>query len=253
MPLTITVTSDTDKATLIKAGKLMLELAGFEAPASVQVPMPTVEVRAGAGVAPLSMVEKHVWPEDHAPVVVPPAPPVAVPAPPVAPPAPNGIQTDKDGLPWDGRIHSSSHAFNADGTWRQRRNLPEGLREQVEAELRQTMQIFPSTNAGVSPPPVEAPPVVMPPFVGSAVPPVPPVPTIPTVSAGAALIASPSNAATFVNLMKRITVGFTTPGSGITQGSIDAACQKVGIPNLPMLAQRPDLVGSVATELGIAL
>lgn len=56
-----------------------------------------------------------------------------------ASPAPVGDRRglDRDGLPWDERIHSSGeNAKNKDGTWRQRRNLPDGLRAQVEAELR---------------------------------------------------------------------------------------------------------------------
>lgn len=42
---------------------------------------------------------------------------------------------DSQGLPWDSRIHSSSKKTKADGTWKLARGLPEGLAQQVTAEL----------------------------------------------------------------------------------------------------------------------
>lgn len=44
--------------------------------------------------------------------------------------------TDKNGLPWDERIHSSNKALNADGTWRRRRGVDDDTVAQVEAELK---------------------------------------------------------------------------------------------------------------------
>lgn len=48
--------------------------------------------------------------------------------------------TDKNGLPWDERIHSSSRAINADGTWRYRKNVPDETKQAVEAELSALMK-----------------------------------------------------------------------------------------------------------------
>lgn len=48
--------------------------------------------------------------------------------------APAGL--DSSGLPWDERIHSSSKAQNADGTWRYKRGGDLDERKRVEAELR---------------------------------------------------------------------------------------------------------------------
>ena len=42
---------------------------------------------------------------------------------------------DKDGLPWDERIHSSNHKLNADGRWQRRRNVEDTYYNQVKAEL----------------------------------------------------------------------------------------------------------------------
>jgi hypothetical protein len=95
---------------------------------------------------------------------------------------------DKDaaGLPWDARIHSSSKALNADGTWRVRRGLNPVIKNQVEAELRAPK--VPAMPGNVPPappapaaagsdtvavvpppaPPVTAPPVPVPPPVASS-------------------------------------------------------------------------------------
>lgn len=44
-------------------------------------------------------------------------------------------QLDKDGIPWDKRIHASSKALLKDGCWRRRRNLDVAVYQQVKAEL----------------------------------------------------------------------------------------------------------------------
>jgi hypothetical protein len=45
-------------------------------------------------------------------------------------------ETDAAGLPWDERIHASTKALNADGTWRRRRNIDTTEIARVEAELK---------------------------------------------------------------------------------------------------------------------
>jgi len=190
-----------------------------------------------------------------APPIAPVAPP---PAPVVAPVIPQaaGIDVDTHGLPWDGRIHSSSKAKIADGSWRQKRNLDPDLLSRVTAELKRTMQL-PGAVAPtvVPPPPFVQPAVVLAPAPTNITPSVP-VPPIPP-SAGAATTASPNNAATtaspnsFLTLMKGITAGYAN--KTITQEMINAAVTRAGVPSLPMLAQRHDLIPGVATELGVAL
>lgn len=92
---------------------------------------------------------------------------------------------DKNGLPWDQRIHSSSKNLNADGTWRYLRvtkaedkDAFEALKLQVEAELRGAAPAdqtppppppVPDANAQTPPPP---PPVAQ---TEQAPPPPPPV------------------------------------------------------------------------------
>lgn len=61
---------------------------------------------------------------------------------------------DVNGLPWDERIHSSSRAVNADGSWRAKRGVDSGLVAAVEDELRAV-----AVHEAVSAPIPPAPPV----------------------------------------------------------------------------------------------
>lgn len=190
--------------------------------------------------APVTPVLEVVAATQQPQPTVPPVPVMATPVAPPVPPAP-GIDVDKNGLPWDGRIHASSRAQNADGTWRQKRGVEDALVQTVEAELRQTMGIGQPAAVPVPPP-----------FVAPVAPPVPPAITTPdTVSAGATPIASPSDAQmTFPVLMQKITSKFAT--KELSQEQIQAAVASVGLPSLPMLGSRPDLVPQVAIALGVA-
>ena len=249
------------KGDLVKVAKFMLEFAGYSEPAPVAAPV----VAAPA---------QHVWPEDVAPTAAfAPGPVKMVTAPPVAnvapvPPAPQapGIEVDAQGMPWDNRIHSGSRAKVADGSWRQKRNLDPNLLAQVEGELRATMGLpaqepvsapapAPVSPAGAfapaAPEPVTAVVPVPPPFVAAVVAPPVPATTTPILTTGVTPTASPSNPVTFPALMQKITQAFIA--KTLDQATIQGACQQVGLPSLPMLASRPDLVGQVATILGIAL
>ena len=97
-----------------------------EAPAA---PGPAEVFGSAAAPAPFLSV-----PSAAAPVAAPTAP--TPPALPVA--APGAAPTlDKDGVPWDGRIHGSTKSLNADGTWRRKRNTADAEFEAVKASLLQ--------------------------------------------------------------------------------------------------------------------
>lgn len=70
----------------------------------------------------------------------PPVPGMQTVTPPLPPIETKTPATDHNGLPWDERIHSSSRAINADGTWRYRKNVPDETKQAVEAELRGLVQ-----------------------------------------------------------------------------------------------------------------
>jgi len=66
------------------------------------------------------------------------------------------VEIDKNGLPWDERIHSSSKSKNADGTWRGRKGVPPQQITKVKAELlagRQSgaVNIAPAAGNAVAP------------------------------------------------------------------------------------------------------
>lgn len=63
-------------------------------------------------------------------------------------PAPGGV--DAEGYPWDERIHASSRATVADGTWRKKRGVDEALVAEVRAEWDAKLR------ATVPAPPTEA-------------------------------------------------------------------------------------------------
>lgn len=113
-----------------------------------------------------------------APASIPPPPPAAsvVPSPPpaAATPAPAAAAVDAKGLPWDERIHASSRAKIADGSWRMKRGVQSHVIEAVEAELRAQMGFVgqsgstaafdaaPADGASVPPPPAAPAPAPAP-------------------------------------------------------------------------------------------
>lgn len=181
-------------------------------------------------------------PNDSTPVV-PPVPPV--PAAPTVAPA-SSANVDKIGMPWDERIHAGTKAKNADGTWRTKRGVDQGLLATVTAELKQLMA------AG----PIEKPW----PFAATAVPNVtPPPPAPPTIQmiaqAGTPAFATPeaavaklASAATFADLMASIPdLIAVTP---MTFVHVTAACTELGLPNgVQGLHQRADLIPQLVSKL----
>lgn len=182
---------------------------------SVPVPLPPVPSTADA-TAPISApVDPQVFSAE--PMSAPPVPSVLVPPVPSALAADASLVLDASGLPWDERIHSSSRAFIAGGVWRQRRNLPDGEKLRVEAELRTRMGA-PAQSAAPLPPVPVAPAVV----------PVPSPPATPTSTQPAAALA-----ATWIDL-----VGHVTANAGIVSPEeITALCDKHGFPGGIMFMQ----------------
>lgn len=122
-----------------------------------------------------------------APVSVPEAPVAVTPAPvvPEAPAPEIPRMLDSKGTPWDVRIHSSSKATNADGTWRRGRNVALEDFNRVMAEIAPHVAPVPVPAAPVPVPPVPAPA----PATAVATVPVPPVPVAPAAPASAAITA----------------------------------------------------------------
>lgn len=185
----------------------------------------------------------------------PPVPaPVPVPAPtlPSADTAPTGAPAvDKAGLPWDGRIHSSSKVFVADGTWRQKRGTPPELLAQVEAELRQVMGLpAPAAPAAAVPQPPVPPTVPTSVFGAGAVAAglpqpslVPQPPAAPTAPAAPAAGGDPT---TFAELMLWLTPHMP---HRLPPDTLNAMLAANGVPSLHGLIARPDLVPVMVAQL----
>lgn len=193
------------------------------------------------------------------------------------------VDLDSEGLPWDGRIHSSSRQkLVKGGGWKKIRGVDPELVEKVEAELRQALAAGkPASSAGAPSNPIASPaanpapvtiataPATPPAGViapsatapeSQIAPPPPPVApveapaipftptatgtaqTAPTAVAPATTTGSPSN---FPEFMRALT------SKGYSAESVSAVVQSFGLPNLPTLATRPDLIPDIAAALGL--
>lgn len=83
-----------------------------------------------------------------------PSPSTLAPAPAPVAPAATGVQLDKDGLPWDSRIHSdAAEKLTKTGVWKTRKNLPDGYKAQIEAELKAVMAAGKPSGVALTPTP----------------------------------------------------------------------------------------------------
>lgn len=164
------------------------------------------------------------------------------------------VELDKNGLPWDVRIHAKADggggSKNKDGTWRTKRGVDPALVDSVTAELRRVMAL-----PGAAPAP----------FVGNAIPHVPAPPAPPAPPAGdtflvgvappgapvgfqepatpAAPVVAAAPAVNFLELAGKI--GAAVASGKLTQTEIVTACNTFGLADLTQLPLRPELVPSV--------
>ena len=248
---------DTADAGLVELGKLQhdhestMPAAAFgevdEAAAAFGAPQAPLTVGQAFGQSPVGNVQQS-------PAIIAPPPVNLGPVSSVAPATSAGVELDKMGLPWDNRIHAESKGKIADGTWRKKRNLDPTMLAQVEAELRQLMgapgvaPLAPST-APIAPTPPLAPaaPVtanlptasVSQPVAAPLPPAVAPAPVAGEVPADARGM--------FVALVGRASAAIQ--GQKVTQAEVNQCCADAGVPALPLLANRLDLVAQVAAHI----
>lgn len=161
---------------------------------------------------------------------------------PAAPPVSSVAEVDKNGLPWDERIHASSRAKIADGTWRMKRGVQQHVVDTVEAELRgQSFQ--PGTIA--DPAAYEAAKAARTiREIQPDAPPAPPGPPAPPAApvAGAGL--------TFGQLAKRVGAKITL--GELTAQDLSAKMAALGFPNgLHEANARPDMWATILETLGV--
>jgi hypothetical protein len=161
------------------------------------------------------------------PMLVIPNPEPAAPVPPAT-----GAVLDKQGLPWDIRIHSAAKTFNADGTWRKKRGVETTMIQTVESELKKLMAI---------PSPAAAPVVPPPPGSTVAASPVAPPPPPPAGTSEAELRMQ------FVALVGRASAAIQN--GKLMDHELNSTCAFAGVGSLPLLGNRLDLVPQVAAAI----
>ncbi len=185
----------------------------------------------------------------------PPVPQPAFPANTAAPQSPNLAEVDSGGMPWDARIHSSSKAKVADGSWKYKRGVSDEEVKRVEVELRgpshddamdaSALFAAPYTQAVVGSDEVKTGEVVyqQPGGTVSGIAPPPPLGALPAMSGAS----EPDLRKEFAQLMIRVA---QAKGAGkITAEEVTAALAAHAVPSLPMLSTKLDLVPSVAAAI----
>lgn len=194
-----------------------------------------------AGIAPNDNPLPPIVPPVTAPVVTTSTNTTSVTATPV-------VELDSEGLPWDGRIHSSSKEKLVKGaTWKLKRGVDKALVEQVKTELRAAMAIPAVSAEPLAPAQPQATEALHPngnPFSTSTV------NNLIAAGNGAQPAAATAPASvgpidTFAKLMPAITKAKLDPAF------VTAVVQQFGLPSMPVLATRPDLIPQVAEALGL--
>ena len=180
------------------------------------------------------------------------------------------VDVDSEGLPWDGRIHSSNKKkITKDNTWQLRRGIDSAVVEQVKAELRQVMAI-PKHDAQIAGGTVSLPMTEVPSPDGAPVPPAPPTETqglhpetnafstatvnklveagntVQTAAAGTqqtGASSKPYSEYKLPDLMRGITLKM------IQSEVVQSVVAQFGVPSVPALATRQDLIPLVAEAL----
>lgn len=90
------------------------------------------------------------------------------------------IELDKNGIPWDERIHAGTKRKNADGTWSLKKGVDKELAAQIIAEYQSAAPSAPATTTAPTAPAAPSAPVPPAPPSAPAKPGVPAAPTAPS-------------------------------------------------------------------------
>ena len=187
---------------------------------------------------------------------------------PAPPPAGAAVELDAEGLPWDGRIHSSSKAKLAKtGCWKLARGCDPTLAASVTAELKAVMALPAAPQVATpptctplvtTPPPPYLPPVPTTENSGAPNPPLPaaeqvlPLPGV--VNTGGVSVAPPPPVSTAVappTTFPAFLVAVTQQQAAkrITFDEVLAVLKEHGLENIQLLTARPDLIPAVYARL----
>lgn len=192
------------------------------------VPLPIAPEVTTANTLPATPTIAPLPPVPTAPGMVAPTASGAAPSTPAS-----GVELDKNGLPWDERIHAGTKTKLKGGEWKAKKQVDPALVASVEAELRARVAASPAPVAVV--PAVPAAPAVDPAAVFGAAAPV--APLAPAATVAPSVSADP---ATFEQLMPRLTAAVT---AGIMPPTaVGAACAAHGVASVVALQQSPQFV-----------
>ena len=164
--------------------------------------------------------------------------PTTVTAPaPSAPSSSDAVEVDKDGLPWDARIHSNAEVRKAaTGKWKRRKNLTDDYVAGIEAELRALMAVGKPQTVATAPAPVTV--------TTATAAPTPPAPAAPPAPDAAPAVPAPAvpgaAPSTFAELTKWL-MGHIN-AKNLEQSHVQVALREIGLKSLPDLNTRPDLI-----------
>jgi hypothetical protein len=149
---------------------------------------------------------------------------------------------DKRGLPWDERIHASTKAVNADGSWRYRRGVGKELIAQVEAEIHDKVLDIP-TFLRRDPTPADTAPAVAAPEQAPAAAPIP----VPT---GAPVEAGPTAPAiTYERVIQMMTEALQ--GGKLTPASLPEFWSEIGVAGAAQMVGNQPAIEAAYAKLAL--
>lgn len=163
------------------------------------------------------------------------------------------VPLDKEGLPWDGRIHASTKTFIADGSWKLRRGVDPAEVEKVKVQLKELMAVPTVTIGSASHVPTPIMPTVdptitmrqlteiVPPISGPVGIPTPPPPK------SHYLIDQQPATVTLTDLIARMSAAIVA--GKMTQATVSEMCAKHGVSEFILLSSRPDLLPLIDADM----
>lgn len=122
---------------------------------------------------------------------------------------------DSAGLPWDSRVHTRTKSKNEDGTWKTQRNIPSAK----QLTQKKTVEI----------PVPPAPPLI----------PVTPVPADP-------IEPEVLDFNSFIGKISKLIAS-----GKINHLDVRKACENAGVPSLPLVSTRPDLIPQISAAIDV--
>lgn len=171
------------------------------------------------------------------------------------------IPLDKEGLPWDFRIHASTKTLIADGSWKLRRGVDPTEVESVKAQLKELMAVpqalVTDLHRGAATVSIPGLAEIVRPISGNVGIPAPTGYVVPQAQVDRAFEVdvekeaveqyAAKNAVTLTDLIGRMSAAIAA--GKLTQASIMEICTKHGVSEFHLLGNRPDLLPLIDVDM----